>query len=89
MVPQPQVLFVRTRFEKQFWHVLAVAHVRQFVTLQATQVGADPVVRIVVLTGQTQFPPEILNVVSGQLQVLLVKVKFPVQFWHTFEEEQN
>lgn len=39
--------------------------------------------------GQTQFPLDTINEGSGQLQVLLAaKVRFPVQFWHTFVELQ-
>ena len=42
------------------------------------------------MTGHTQEPFVILNVLSGQMHVLLVvKVRFPEQVWHTLADKHD
>lgn len=83
----PQVLLVvfNVKFPAQVWHTFTEEQLTQLVGLQLIQVvpeSENPEV-------QTQFPPTILNVASGQEQVLLaLRVKFPVQFWQTLDELQ-
>lgn len=56
---------------------------RQPAELQVTHVPFDKVVP----EGHKQNPPNTTKEL-GQPHVLFVKVRLPVQFWHTFADEQ-
>ena len=71
----PQVLLTKVKFPVQFWQIFASEQILQLLTLQLMH----KLFKSVKPEEQTQFPPETINV-AGHPQVLLAKVKFPVQF---------
>ena len=81
-----QVLLDKVKFPTQAEQTPAAEQVKQFEIEQETQV---PVANDVP-DGHTQLPFVLTtNEVSGQEQVLALRVIFPVQFWQTFAAEQN
>lgn len=81
---QAQELLVKIRFPIQAVQTLAEEQFEQFVgqLIQVLLCNTVP-------DGQRQNPVVVLKEESGHTQVLLLlNVRFPVQFWHTFAVEQ-